>query len=78
MSNPFIDKIWLNNYPSRIPHSIDYPNKPLFYFLEETAKKYPNNPAVVFFGKETTYAEINELSDRFAFYLKSNGINKAT
>ena len=76
MNNPFIDKIWLNNYPSRIPYSIDYPNKPLFYFLEETAKKHPNHPAIVFFGKEMTYAEIDELSDRFAYYLKNNGINK--
>ena len=32
---------WIRNYDEGVPTHIEYPEKPLFHFLEEAAEKYP-------------------------------------
>ena len=60
------NKPWLKFYPEGVPHSIDYPELPLFHFLEKSTKEYPHNIAIIFFGKKITYQELNDAADRFA------------
>lgn len=74
--NPFSEKIWLKNYPERIPENLEYPNKPLYYILENAVQKYPNKTALVFFGTEITFKELDLLSSRFANFLQKAGIKK--
>lgn len=50
--------------------------KPLHEYLRNHAKVNPNKPAVIFYGRTLTYEELDELSDRFAHYLYSQGIRK--
>jgi long-chain acyl-CoA synthetase len=70
------DNPWLENYDEGVPQTIDYPEVPLFYFLEESARKYPDSPCTIFKGAKISYREMNELSDRLAAGLSSIGIKK--
>jgi long-chain acyl-CoA synthetase len=70
------DKPWLNHYDKGVPSHIDYPQVPLFYFLEESARKYPNSPCTIFRHATITYREMNELTDRLAAGLSELGLKK--
>lgn len=52
------------------------PEVPLYKLMQESAKKNPDKPAVIFFHKEITYRELDELSDRVAQSLIERGIKK--
>ena len=70
------DKPWLKRYDSGVPYTIDYPPVPVYYFLEESARKYPDSPCTIFKGAKISFREMNELTDRLAAGLASLGIKK--
>lgn len=70
------DRPWFKYYPKDVPHHLDYPEVPLYQFLDDSAKKYPEKTALVFYDKEITYKELKELTDRFAHALQNFGIQK--
>jgi long-chain acyl-CoA synthetase len=70
------DRPWLKNYDPGVPTKIQYPDVPVFHFLEETAKKYPDSPCTIFKGAKITYPEMNEISDRLAAGLVEVGVKK--
>ena len=70
------DTPWLKHYDKGVPSHIDYPQVPLFYFLEESARKYPNSPCAIFKHAVITYREMNELTDRLAAGLSELGLKK--
>ncbi len=70
------EKPWLKFYDKGVPQTIDYPPVPLFQFLEDAARKYPNNPCTIFKGEVITYHEMSELTDRLAAGLAEYGIKK--
>ena len=72
------ERPWLKHYDPGVPHSIDYPAVPLFYFLEESARKYPDKPCTLFKGATITYAEMDALTDRLAAGLAELGVKKGT
>ncbi|WP_346297628.1 long-chain fatty acid--CoA ligase [Geoglobus acetivorans] len=71
-----INRVWLKHYDEWVRPSLEYPEIPLFRLLEDTARTKPENTAIVFFGKEIAYRELDALSNRLANYLKSLGIKK--
>ncbi len=71
-----MEKIWLKHYPNKVPHTIDYPNIPVFRFLEDSAKNYPDTTATIFEGGKLTYKQLNEQVNRFACGLSNLGIKK--
>lgn len=70
------DRPWLANYDEGVPKHIDYPEVPLYYFLEESARKYPNAPCTIFKGARITYREMNEITDQLAAGLAEVGVKK--
>ena len=70
------DHPWFAKYDKGVPKSIDYPKKPLYHFLEETASKYPDKPCTIFKGAEISYKEMNEITDRMAAALADMGVKK--
>lgn len=70
------DRPWLERYDEGVPQTIDYPEVPLFYFLEEGAKKYPDAPCTIFKGAKISYSEMVDRTDRFAAALASLGVKK--
>ncbi|AXM89557.1 long-chain-fatty-acid--CoA ligase [Anoxybacillus ayderensis] len=71
-----MEKPWLALYPQQVPHSIDYPRKPLQQFLQEAAEQFPHKTAIHFLGKELTYKEIYEQALKLASYLQQLGLEK--
>lgn len=67
---------WLNRYSEGISYNLEYPEIPVYQILEDSAQKYSSKPAISFYGKEITYKELNELSDKFANALQHYGIKK--
>ncbi|MEN2981559.1 MAG: long-chain fatty acid--CoA ligase [Thermus sp.] len=67
-------KPWLAHYDPGVPAEIQVPPIPLWRFLEESARRFPQNVALEFLGKTLTYAELWEKSRRFAGGLKALGV----
>jgi len=67
---------WLKQYDKGVPFHIDYPPVPLFYLLEESAKKYPDSPCTIFKGAKITYKEMDDLTDSLAAGLAEMGVKK--
>ncbi|MBE0672203.1 MAG: long-chain fatty acid--CoA ligase [Anaerolineales bacterium] len=69
-------KLWQKNYDKGVPTTIEYPKAPLFHFLEEAARKYPDRACTIFKGAVVTYKEMDEISNRFAAALVDMGVKK--
>lgn len=67
---------WLKNYDEGVPASLDYPPVPLFHFLEESARKYPDRPCTLFKGATISFKEMNDATDRIAGALAAMGVKK--
>ncbi|MBI3151551.1 MAG: long-chain fatty acid--CoA ligase [Chloroflexi bacterium] len=69
-------KLWQKNYDKGVPTTIEYPKAPLFHFLEDAARKYPDRACTIFKGAVVTYKEMNEVTDRVAAALVDMGVKK--
>jgi len=69
-------KLWQKNYDKGVPTTIEYPKAPLFHFLEDAARKYPDRACTIFKGAVVTYKEMNEISNRVAAALVDMGVKK--
>lgn len=69
-------RIWHKNYDKGVPTTIEYPKAPLFHFLEEAARKYPDRACTIFKGAVVSYREINEQSNHMAAALVDMGVKK--
>ena len=65
-------KVW----PRRLPHHITAPAISLWHNLAVSALRYPNKPALVFFGRVFTYAEVVQKAERLAATLQQMGVQK--
>lgn len=70
------DRPWLKNYDAGVPETIDYPDQPLYGFLEQAAKDQPDQTCTIFRGATVTYAEMDALTDRLAAGLMELGVKK--
>jgi long-chain acyl-CoA synthetase len=70
-----MDKIWSAHWPSGLdPSSIQLPSEPLHVLLARNARRVGDRPAIIFYGRTVTFAELDEASDRFAGWLASRGV----
>ena len=67
---------WLKHYDPQVRPHLTYPRIPLYRILDETAAKHPTDWCTNFFGKQLTYHQIKQLSDRFAASIRRMGIRK--
>ena len=70
------ERPWLLHYDKGVPHHIDYPDVPLFFFLEEAARKYPESPCTIFHGARISYREMDAITNRLAAGLVELGVKK--
>ena len=73
-----MEKVWMKHWPKDLPTEISFDQGeiPLHDYLRFQAKKMPDKPAILFYGRTITYQELDLASDRFAAYLLSKGIVK--
>ena len=66
---------WLAYYGTT-PASLDYPHKTMYQLLAAAAKQYPDSPAYIFQGKQTTYEAFMKRIEAAAKGLYHMGIRK--
>ncbi|MGQ9539026.1 MAG: long-chain-fatty-acid--CoA ligase [Candidatus Bathycorpusculaceae bacterium] len=71
-----LEKPWYKFWPEGVPKYIDYPEIPLFQFLRDTAGKYPEKTAIVYFDRKISYKELDTITDKFATALTDFGVKK--
>jgi long-chain acyl-CoA synthetase len=67
---------WLASYAEGVPETIELPGGSLYDLVEESVSTYPDNVALEFFGRTTTYADMGEQILRAAEGLRVLGVQK--
>jgi long-chain acyl-CoA synthetase len=68
----YVSKHW----PAGIKKHLTYPAVPVYQILRSSAMQWPERNAMIFGGMETTFRELDLLSDRFAAALAGLGVSK--
>ncbi|MDP7207203.1 MAG: AMP-binding protein, partial [Candidatus Bathyarchaeota archaeon] len=66
----------VGKHPGGVPISLSYPEIPLYAFLENSARKYPNRTAAIFYGNRIPYCRLWNESLRLAGALSRLGLEK--
>ncbi|MEB3755800.1 MAG: AMP-binding protein, partial [Desulfurococcales archaeon] len=67
---------WIKNYDEGVVFKVDVPRILLHNMLKDVAEKYPDRPAVTFYGKSITYRELWSEVLRVADGLKKMGLGE--
>jgi len=68
---------WFTSYPSDVPHSLEpYPDASVFAMLEASARRFPSRPALAWFGRRLSYAEVLAEVERCSAMLAGLGVGK--
>lgn len=70
------DRIWHESYPPGVPKGLEYPEGSLFGILEGAADRFPERPALAFFGHLLSYGELLAEVERCAAGLHSIGVGR--
>lgn len=68
------DRPWLAKYPSGVPHRLEIPGKLLTELVGESAARWGERDALLFYGARWSYARFWEESERFAAALVREGV----
>ena len=63
-------------WPARLPHAITPPATSLWHNLAVSALRYPDKPAIVFFGTVLTWSQLKNAAERLAARLQALGVKK--
>jgi long-chain acyl-CoA synthetase len=74
MPDPYALKPWLKHYDEHVPHSLNYSDKTYAELFREATDQVPSRVAVYYMGRGITYQELDNLSTRFAHFLKKSGL----
>jgi acyl-CoA synthetase (AMP-forming)/AMP-acid ligase II len=70
-----MDKIWRKHWPSSVDEaSIRFSEEPLPALLARQARRVPDRAALIFYGRELTFRELDSAVSHFAGWLRSRGI----
>ena len=64
------------SWPAGVREHLSYPAVPVYQILRSSAMQWPERNAMIFGGMETTFRELDLLSDRFAAALAGLGVSK--
>jgi long-chain acyl-CoA synthetase len=67
-------KPWLRSYAPGVPHELPPPEGSLYDLIRASVEEFPDRPALEFFGRVTTYAELGEQVERAAEGLRRLGV----
>jgi len=70
-------RIWHESYPPGVPETLEaYPETSLFGILEVAAARFPENPALAFFGHHLDYRELLAEVEQCAAWLSALGVGR--
>lgn len=61
-------------WPDLVPKSLDLPATSLYSNLSVSALRYPQHPAIIYYGTTLTYAELEQQAEALAGYLQRAGV----
>jgi long-chain acyl-CoA synthetase len=68
---------WFASYPPGVPHSLEpYPEESMFSMLEASARRFPENPALAWFGKHMSYSGLLAEVERCSAMLAGMGVGR--
>ncbi len=70
------ERPWLVHYEAGVPAEVEVPEVPVDAMLRRTAARHPDRTALIFFGKATSYGDLDHAVDRFAHALRGMGVSK--
>ena len=71
-----MEKPWLQHYDAGVPHTIEAAPSTLTALLDAAAERFPDAPAIVFYGRALSYRELREEARRFARGLLADGLER--
>jgi acyl-CoA synthetase (AMP-forming)/AMP-acid ligase II len=70
-----MEPIWKRHWPPGVDEAaIRLPREPITAVLKRHAQARPRDRAIVFYGREVSFGELDEASDRFAGWLRAHGL----
>ena len=70
-----MEKIWKKHWPLSVDEAaIRLPEETLPVIFARQARRAPGKPALIFYGREVTFAELDDAVSRFAGWLNARGI----
>ena len=66
---------WIASYAEGVPDDLDPVTGSLVDIVEASARDYPEAPALQFFGRTTSYRELNDAIERAAAGLRDQGVS---
>lgn len=76
MTSVYDQRPWLKNYPPWVPPDLEIPKENLVQLFKRAASQQGSNPAVYYFGRSLSFAEIDRWSDSLAAALQDMGLQK--
>jgi long-chain acyl-CoA synthetase len=71
------EKPWFKSYDPGMPHTLQpYPEQTLLEAVRETVQLRPEHTALIFKGRQMSYAELEQLSNAFGTALVNLGVKK--
>ena len=61
-------------WPDLVPHFLELPATNLYSNLSVSALRYPQHPAIIYYGTTLTYAEVEQQAEALAGYLQRAGV----
>jgi len=71
-----MEKPWVRQYDPAVPEHLEYPDVPLYYFLEQSSRNFPNQACTIFNDLSISYLRMEQLSNRLAHRFVTLGILK--
>lgn len=72
----YLERPWLDHYGPTVPKTVDIPDQPLTWLLDESARRYGANLAIEYYGTRLTYLQLASLAERFARALVRLGVKR--
>ncbi len=67
---------WISHYDTGVPASIDYPEWTVLDLLRHSVERFPDSPALLFYGARISYHELDVLTTRLALALRRLGVER--
>jgi long-chain acyl-CoA synthetase len=68
------ERPWVAHYPKDVPNHLEYPQEPIYWLLEEAARRVPGRVVCRYYRQELTYAQLLEQCRRMAAALRARGL----
>jgi long-chain acyl-CoA synthetase len=70
------ERPWLAHYEKGVPAEVAIPDHPLHHILEEAARRWPEQPALIYGGHKLSYRFLAEEARRWAGIIRDLGVRK--